>query len=82
MPTTQFGSGALQDDYRYRGDMSDMFAPVVKKSWRIRKVEDLCKALPDAFSLMRTGRPGPVHLDMPYNLYIETAPVQVPEPKT
>ena len=32
-----------------------MFAPVVKKSWRIRKVEDLVKALPDAFSLMRTG---------------------------
>jgi acetolactate synthase-1/2/3 large subunit len=53
---------------------------VVKKSWRIRKVEDLCKALPEAFSLMRTGRPGPVHLDIPYDLYIKTAPVQAPEP--
>lgn len=37
-------------------------------------------ALPEAFSLMRNGRPGPVHMDMPYNLYIETAPVSVPEP--
>src|SRR5580700_10896713 len=69
VPTTQFDSGALQDDYRYHGDMSSMFTPVVKKSWRIRKVEDLCKALPDAFTLMRTGRPGPVHFDMPYDLY-------------
>jgi acetolactate synthase I/II/III large subunit len=80
VPTTQFATGALQDDYRYHGDMADIFTPLVKKSWRIRKVEDLCKALPDAFSMMRTGRPGPVHFDVPYNLYIETAPVDVPDP--
>jgi acetolactate synthase-1/2/3 large subunit len=80
VPTNQFDSGALQDDYRYHGDMSAMFAPVVKKSWRIRKVEDLVKALPDAFSLMRTGRPGPVHFDMPYDLYMRTAAVSTPEP--
>jgi acetolactate synthase I/II/III large subunit len=80
VPTNQFDTGALQDDYRYNGDMSSIFAPVVKKSWRIRKVEDLVKALPDAFSLMRTGRPGPVHFDMPYDLYIRTAAVSTPEP--
>lgn len=81
VPTTQFDSGALQDDYRFKGDMSSFFAPIVKKSWRIRKVEDLCKALPAAFTLMRSGRPGPVHFDMPYNLYIETAAVEVPDPE-
>ena len=80
VPTTQVNSGALQDDYRYNGDMSSIFQPVVKKSYRVRRVEELCQALPEAFSLMRTGRPGPVHLDMPYNLYIETAPVSTPEP--
>jgi thiamine pyrophosphate-dependent acetolactate synthase large subunit-like protein len=62
------------------GDMSAMFTPVVKKSWRIRKVEDLVKALPDAFSMMRTGRPGPVHFDIPYDLYMRTAPVATPDP--
>ena len=80
VPTNQFDTGALQDDYRYNGDMSSIFAPVTKKSWRIRKVEDLVKALPDAFSLMRTGRPGPVHFDMPYDLYMRTATVSTPEP--
>ena len=80
VPTTQVNSGALQDDYRYNGDMSSIFQPVVKKSYRIRKVEDLCSALPEAFGLMRTGRPGPVHFDMPYDLYIESAPVSTPEP--
>jgi acetolactate synthase-1/2/3 large subunit len=81
VPTTQIDTGALQDDYRYKGDMSDMFSPIVKKSWRIRKVEDLCKALPDAFTLMKSGRPGPVHFDMPYDLYIKTAAVDVPDPQ-
>lgn len=80
VPTTQVNSGALQDDYRYNGDMSSIFQPVVKKSYRIRKVEDLCSALPEAFQLMRTGRPGPVHFDMPYDLYIQSAPVSTPEP--
>lgn len=80
VPTTQFNTGALQDDYRYHGDMSSMFAPIVKKSWRIRKVEDLVKALPDAFSMMHSGRPGPVHFDMPYDLYMRTAPVSAPDP--
>jgi acetolactate synthase-1/2/3 large subunit len=80
VPTTQFGTGALQDDYRYNGDMSDIFTPVTKKSYRIRKVEDLVRALPEAFSLMRQGRPGPVHFDMPYDLYIRTVPVTTPEP--
>lgn len=80
VPTTQLNSGALQDDYRYNGTMSSIFEPVTKKSFRVDKVEDLTRALPEAFALMRTGRPGPVHLDIPYNLYIETAPVSVPEP--
>lgn len=82
VPTTQLNSGALQDDYRYNGTMSSIFAPITKKSFRINRVDDLVRALPEAFSLMRTGRPGPVHLDMPYDLYIETAPVAVPEPRT
>jgi acetolactate synthase I/II/III large subunit len=80
VPTNQTDTGALQDDYRYHGDMSSMFTPIVKKSWRIRKVEDLVKALPDAFTMMRTGRPGPVHFDMPYDLYMRTAPVSTPDP--
>ena len=82
VPTTQLNSGALQDDYRYNGTMSSIFTPVTKKSFRIDKVEDLARTLPEAFALMKSGRPGPVHLDMPYNLYIETAPISVPEPLT
>jgi acetolactate synthase I/II/III large subunit len=80
VPTSQRNSGALQDDYRYNGTMSSLFAPIVKKSFRINRVEDFCTALPEAFALMRSGRPGPVHIDVPYDLYIETAAVAVPDP--
>ena len=80
VPTNQLNSGALQDDYRYNGTMSSIFAPIVKKSYRINKVEDLTRALPEAFQLMTSGRPGPVHMDMPYDLYIQSAPVSTPEP--
>ncbi|MEZ5923731.1 MAG: thiamine pyrophosphate-binding protein [Hyphomicrobiaceae bacterium] len=80
VPMSQLNSGALQDDYRYNGTMSSIFAPIVKKSYRINRVEDLTRALPEAFSLMTSGRPGPVHMDMPYDLYIESAPVSTPEP--
>jgi acetolactate synthase I/II/III large subunit len=80
VPTSQRNSGALQDDYRYNGTMSSLFAPIVKKSFRINRVEDFCTALPEAFALMRSGRPGPVHIDVPYDLYIETAAVVVPDP--
>ena len=38
-------------------------------------------ALPKAFKLARTGRPGPVHIDVPYDLWIRTADVEVPEPE-
>jgi acetolactate synthase-1/2/3 large subunit len=44
-------------------------------------VSDLAKFLPKAFKLARTGRPGPVHIDVPYDLWPTKADVEVPEPE-
>jgi len=30
---------------------------------------------------MRTGRPGPCHLDIPYDLYVKKADVEIPDPE-
>ncbi len=80
--TDQFDTGALQEEYRYfPGDFPSVVKPIVKHSWQVRKVEDLARYLPKAFKLMRSGRPGPCHLDMPYDLYIKKAEVDVPEPE-
>jgi acetolactate synthase-1/2/3 large subunit len=80
--TDQFDTGALQEEYRYfAGDFPSVLKPIVKHSWQIRKVEDLVRYLPKAFKLMRTGRPGPCHLDIPYDLYIRKADVEIPDPE-
>lgn len=80
--TDQFDTGALQEEYRYfPGDFPSVIKPIVKHSWQVRKVEDLARYLPKAFKLMRSGRPGPCHLDIPYDLYIKKAEVEVPEPE-
>jgi acetolactate synthase-1/2/3 large subunit len=80
--TDQFDTGALQEEYRYfAGDFPSMMKTIVKHSWQVRKVEDLPRYLPKAFKLMRTGRPGPCHLDIPYDLYVKKADVEIPEPE-
>jgi acetolactate synthase-1/2/3 large subunit len=80
--TTQYDSGALQEEYRhFQADFPSVVRPLVKRSYQAHSVEDLAKFLPKAFKLARTGRPGPVHLDVPYDLWIRTGDVETPLPE-
>jgi acetolactate synthase I/II/III large subunit len=80
--TNQYDSGALQEEYRhYQADFPSMAKVITKRSFQAQSVEDLGKFLPKAFKLASTGRPGPVHIDVPYDLWIRTADVEVPEPE-
>jgi len=47
------------------GFLVDVFRPVSKWSVRVERVEDLSGLLRRAFSLARSVRPGPVHLEIP-----------------
>ncbi|MEW6661435.1 MAG: thiamine pyrophosphate-binding protein [Bacillota bacterium] len=77
----QYDTGALQEPYRYYpADFPSVLQSYTKHSWQVQKVEHLAKFLPKAFKLMTTGRPGPVHINVPYDLYIEKAQVEIPEP--
>jgi len=79
--TNQYDSGALQEEYRhYQADFPSVARVISKRSFQAHSVEDLGKFLPKAFKLARTGRPGPVHIDVPYDLWIRKADVEVPEP--
>src|SRR3989440_10357303 len=80
--TNQFDSGALQEEYRhFPADFPSLAKTITKQSYQAHSVEDLAKFLPKAFKLARSGRPGPVHLDVPYDLWIRTADTEVPEPE-
>jgi acetolactate synthase-1/2/3 large subunit len=42
-----------------------MFAPITKWTTRVRRIEDIPEAMAKAFHIARSGRPGPVHVELP-----------------
>jgi acetolactate synthase-1/2/3 large subunit len=80
--TSQLDSGALQEEYRHhQADFPSMAKVISKRSFAAHSVDDLAKFLPKAFKIAGSGRPGPVHIDVPYDLWVTKADVDVPEPE-
>lgn len=42
-----------------------MFGPITKWTTRVQRIEDIPEALAKAFHIARSGRPGPVHVELP-----------------
>ncbi len=81
VPTSQFNRAAFQETYRhFQADYPSVIRPYVKRSWQPTRTDMLPTALRQAFATMLTGRPGPVNLDVPFNVFKEPAAVDVPEP--
>jgi acetolactate synthase-1/2/3 large subunit len=53
---------------------------ITKQTWQPSRVEQLPFVLQRAWSQMTTGRPGPVHLDLPMDVQADSADVEVPGP--
>ena len=81
VPTSQMNRAPFQELYKHnQADFPNVLRPVVKRSFQPTRVDMLPLALRQAFDTMVTGRPGPVNLDIPYNVYQEEADVAVPPP--
>jgi len=77
VPTSQFNRGPFQETYMHgQANFPDSVKPFVKRSFQPTRVEMLPLALRQATSLMTSGRPGPVNLDVPYNLFQEEAELE------
>jgi acetolactate synthase-1/2/3 large subunit len=77
VPTSQFNRGPFQELNRHHAaDFNSVIKPVVKRSFQPTRVEMLPLALRQAAMTMTTGRPGPVNVDVPYNLFMESGEVQ------
>jgi len=83
VPTSQFNRGPFQETYRhFQAEFPAVVRPYVKRSFQPTRVEMLPLALRQAFAIMLSGRPGPVHLDVPLDLFQEEADgVEMPEPE-
>jgi acetolactate synthase-1/2/3 large subunit len=72
VPTSQWNRGPFQESGRYyQGDFVTVLRSYVKRSFQPTRGDMLPLALRQAFALMTNGRPGPVHLDVPLNLFVE-----------
>ena len=79
VPTSQANRAPFQEIYKHnQADFPSVLRPVVKRSFQPSRVDMLPLALRQAFDTMVTGRPGPVNLDVPYNVYQEEDDVEVP----
>jgi acetolactate synthase-1/2/3 large subunit len=63
------GHGTMQELERHRNnDFSRVVEPVTKRQWTVNTVAELPFTLHRAFSAMLTGRPGPVHIEVPMDV--------------
>ncbi len=60
VPTALIGTNAFQEV-----DIFGMTLPIVKHSFMVRSAEDVRNTLRRAFAIARSGRPGPVLVDLP-----------------
>ena len=52
-------------------DILDVTMPVTKHNYKVKNATDLVPTIREAFDLARSGRPGPVLIDVPRNLFFE-----------
>ncbi|HYW60369.1 MAG TPA: thiamine pyrophosphate-binding protein [Xanthobacteraceae bacterium] len=79
VPTQQFNRSPFQEINRhYQADFVNVVRPVVKRSFQPTRVDMLPLALRQATTTMLSGRPGPVNLDVPFNVFQEEDEVEVP----
>ncbi|MGI6458823.1 MAG: acetolactate synthase large subunit [Candidatus Hydrogenedentales bacterium] len=76
VPRAMIGTDAFQEVDTY-----GMSIPLTKHNFLVRSAEALLKVLPEAFRIAASGRPGPVLVDVPKDVQIETVTFKSwPEP--
>ena len=81
VPTQHFNRGPFQEINRhFQADFPNIIRPVVKRSFQPTRVDMLPLALRQAMTAMLSGRPGPVNVDVPFNLFQEEDEVEPPPP--
>ena len=63
VPTALIGNDAFQEC-----DITGITRPCTKHNFLVRNIEDLAPTIKEAFHIARSGRPGPVLVDLPKNV--------------
>jgi acetolactate synthase I/II/III large subunit len=74
VPTHLIGTDAFQE-----ADIQGITMPIVKHSWLVTDVRDLPRIFKEAFHIARSGRPGPVLVDVPKDVQLATFEFSYPK---
>jgi acetolactate synthase I/II/III large subunit len=82
VPTGQFNRGAFQELYRhYQADFPSTVRAYCKRVFQPTRGDMVPLAVRQAWKTMVTGRPGPVVLDVPFDIFKEAAAEETPRPE-
>ena len=71
-PAYYFGKHPHQEvNLHADGDQFEIYRPFVKRAWRVDHAENFPEILDRAFRLAESGRPGPVLVSVPMNIFSE-----------
>jgi len=74
VPTKLIGNDAFQEV-----DIVGITRPCTKHNYLVKDVKDLAKTIKEAFHIARSGRPGPVLIDLPKDVSIAKTTFKVPD---
>lgn len=77
--TGQVGVPVIGKDAFQEADVCGITTPVTKHNYLVKKVQDLPRVMKEAFYIARTGRPGPVVVDISRDVFNATLDFVYPE---
>lgn len=72
--TGQVDTGLLGRDSFQETDILDVTMPITKHNYKVKDPNTLTETLREAFRLAKSGRPGPVLVDIPRDIMLNEAP--------
>ena len=78
VPSYYFGKHPHQEvNMHADGDQFEIYRPFVKRAWRIDDPESMPRILDRAFRLAESGRPGPVLISVPMDMFSREIPTEL-----
>jgi len=77
--TGQVSTSLIGNDAFQEADISGITRPITKHNYIVQNVDDLPRILKEAFYIARTGRPGPVLIDIPKDIQQQKTEQPYPE---
>lgn len=77
--TGQVSTSLIGNDAFQEADITGITRPITKHNYIVQRIQDLPRILKEAFYIARTGRPGPVLVDIPKDIQQQKTTLAYPD---